>query len=185
MPWPFGRRKSRSPVHTATIETIYGTIVAQARLPAFYLGFGVPDTVNGRFDMVVLHLWLILRQLRAAGALERAQKLFDHFCTDMEGNLREMGVGDLAVPKRMVKFGEAFYGRSVAYDAAIAAGAAELAAALARNILLRDDPALATPLANYALDAAEAVGRLEPDQLLAGGWRFPSPVVASVESHAP
>src|SRR6516164_5183718 len=93
--WPFAPRKCRPPVRGATIEAIYGMIVAQARLPAFYLRFGVPDTVNGRFDMVVLHLWMVLGRLRAGGARAEAQQLFDRFCNDMDANLREMGVGDL------------------------------------------------------------------------------------------
>ncbi len=112
-------------------------IVAQARLPAFYERFGVPDTVNGRFDMVLLHLWLVLRRLRTGTeGTALAQALFDHFCSDMDDNLREMGVGDLSVPKRMVKFAEAFYGRTAAYDAALKADGSELAQALARNVLL-------------------------------------------------
>jgi cytochrome b pre-mRNA-processing protein 3 len=175
MPWPFGRRKSRPPVRAETIESIYGMIVTQARLPDFYIDFGVPDTVDGRFDMVVLHLWMILRQLRAVGAPEAAQALFDHFCGDMDANLREMGVGDFAVPKRMTKFGEAFYGRSAAYDAAVDAGGAELAAALARNILLRSDAGAAAPLADYVSQATATLSRLDQGQLMASAWRFPSP----------
>ena len=90
--------------------------------------------------MVVLHLWMILSRLRAEGAAIEAQQLFDHFCNDMDANLREMGVGDLTVPKRMKTFGEAFYGRSGAYDAAMIAGDGELRAALARNVLGSDGP---------------------------------------------
>ena len=92
-----------------TIEAIYGMIVTQARRPEFYAELGVPDTVSGRFDMVVLHLWIVLHRLRrVASAGHLAQGLFDHFCNDMDANLREMGVGDLTVPKRMQSFGEAF-----------------------------------------------------------------------------
>ena len=184
MPWPFGRRKSRPPARAETIEIIYGMIVAQARLPDFYADFGVPDTVNGRFDMVVLHLWMLLRRLRSLAALEVAQTLFDQFCSDMDGNLREMGVGDLAVPKRMVKFGEAFYGRSAAYDAATAASIAELSAALARNVLLREDARSGMPLARYVEHAVGALGRLDRDQLLAAAWQFPSPAAIGSMHHA-
>src|SRR5262245_47652746 len=108
MPWPFSPRKDPNS-SAATIEALYGMIVAQARLPVFYADFGVPDTVNGRFDMILMHLWLVLRRLHAVGDTATAQGLFDHFCSDMDANLREMGVGDLTVPKRMTKFGEAFY----------------------------------------------------------------------------
>src|SRR5262249_10301984 len=94
MLWPFSRPRTRSGL---TIEAIYGMIVAQARLPIFYERFRVPDTVNGRFDMVLLHLWLVLRRLRTAdGGAALSQALFDHFCSDMDDNLREMGVGDLS-----------------------------------------------------------------------------------------
>jgi cytochrome b pre-mRNA-processing protein 3 len=123
------------------IRDLYGAIVAQARLPAFYDGYGVPDTVQGRFDLIVLHLVLVIAQIdRQAGqddgaAREIGQKLFDEFCRDLDENLREMGVGDLAVPKRMRSFAEAFYGRQAAYLAALAAAdQRELEKALARNI---------------------------------------------------
>src|SRR5258707_700527 len=135
MLWPFNHfLKPRTPSR-GTIGTIYGMIVAQAREPVFYQALGVPDTVNGRFDMVVLHLWMVLRQLRLLGdQAGLAQPLFDRFCSDMDHNLRELGTGDLAVPRRMQEFGEAFYGRSAAYDRAISAGAAALAKALCKNI---------------------------------------------------
>src|ERR1700750_1806411 len=129
-PWPFAPRKSRPPARGATIEAIYGMIVAQARRPEFYLRCAVPDTVNGRFDMVVVHLWMMLGRWRAVGGSTESQQLFDRCCTDMDANLREMGVGDLTVPKRMKKFGEAFYGRAAAYDAALAAGPEPLGGAL-------------------------------------------------------
>ena len=128
MLWPFNRFKNPHAPSRGTIEAIYGMIVAQAREPAFYARLNVADTVNGRLDMVILHMWLMLRRLRSAeGGEQLAQALFDHFCTDMDDNLREMGVGDLTVPKRMQAFGEAFYGRSTAYDMAFDAGDEELA----------------------------------------------------------
>src|SRR5690348_7310416 len=152
MLWPFNyfRRPDRSPA--PTIEVIYGMIVTQAREPVFYRDLAVPDTVDGRFDLLLLHLWMVLRRLRsAASGMEPAQALFDRFCEDMDDNLREMGVGDLAVPRRMQAFGEAFYGRSRAYDLALGPGAEQgtkqgteqgseqareaLAQAIAKNIL--------------------------------------------------
>jgi len=116
------------------IRDLYGAIVAQARSPVFYSGYGVPDAVHGRFDLIVLHLVLVLAGLGAPGRAI-GQKLFDEFCRDLDDNLREMGVGDLAVPKRMKSFAEAFYGRQTAYLAALAASDQwELENALARNI---------------------------------------------------
>jgi cytochrome b pre-mRNA-processing protein 3 len=179
MLWPFKHfRKPPSP--PATIEAIYGMIVAQAREPAFYKAFGVPDTVEGRFDMVLLHLWMVLRRLRRIqGGGELSQMLFDHFCADMDGNLREMGVGDLTVPKRMQKFGEAFYGRSAAYDRALEAGAEPLAQALCKNILDGGDIAHARQLAAYANAVIAALAGLDDASVGNGSWRFPSPSLAA------
>jgi cytochrome b pre-mRNA-processing protein 3 len=175
MLWPFNRSRTGS---GSTIEAIYGMIVAQARLPAFYQQFQVPDTVNGRFDMVLLHLWLVLRRLRAnSEATELTQALLDRFCSDMDDNLREMGVGDLSVPKRMLKFAEAFYGRTAAYDAALKAGGSELALALARNVLLTSDAAPAAPLAAYVQEATRGLDAIDDKRLLAGEWTFAAPKV--------
>ncbi|CAM5373551.1 Ubiquinol-cytochrome c chaperone domain-containing protein OS=Afipia felis OX=1035 GN=BN961_01211 PE=3 SV=1 [Afipia felis] len=159
-----------------SIEAIYGMIVAQARQPVFYTAFGVPDTVSGRFDMVLLHLWMVLRLLRQNPAGdEPAQKLFDRFCADMDDNLREMGVGDLTVPKRMRKFGEAFYGRSAAYDAAISAGPAELGAALNRNIFNEADVVNADRLAAYVVETLGQLAEIDQDAaFVRGEWQFPA-----------
>jgi cytochrome b pre-mRNA-processing protein 3 len=135
--------RSRSPA--LNIGDLYGAIVTQARKPAFYRSYGVPDTVEGRFDLIVLHLVLVLARIDGPVGQDRGQpasagralgqKLFDEFCRDLDDNLREMGVGDLAVPKRMRGFAEAFYGRQVAYLAALAApDPRELESALRRNI---------------------------------------------------
>lgn len=87
-----------------TISTLYGTIVAQARLPCFYRDYAVADTVNGCFDLIVL-LALVLDRLAQDPAVQSlGQGIFDRFCEDMDHNLREMGVGDLKVPKQMRQF---------------------------------------------------------------------------------
>src|SRR6202140_3773350 len=133
MMFHFFRRKSSG----HSIASLYGTIVAQARAAPFYRIYGVPDTVNGRFELIVLHTVLVLRRLESEPAPVRrlGQGLFDRFCRDMDGSLREMGVGDLAVPAKMRKIGEAFYGRQAVYVAALAAPDPEsLIAALARNV---------------------------------------------------
>jgi cytochrome b pre-mRNA-processing protein 3 len=176
MLWPFNHfRKPHAP-QRGTIEAIYGMIVAQAREPLFYAGLGVPDTVNGRFDMVLLHLWMVLRRLRQVdGGAELCQALFDHFCGDMDDNLREMGVGDLTVPKRMRKFGEAFYGRAAAYDRALQAGAEPLAQALCKNILDGGDIGRGRLLAAYADAAMIALAGLDDTAVGNGAWRFPAP----------
>lgn len=170
----FSFLKKSSPTQRS-IEVIYGMIVAQARQPAFYAALQVPDTVSGRFDMVLLHLWMVLRMLRQDPTGEEpAQKLFDHFCTDMDDNLREMGVGDLTVPKRMRSFGEAFYGRSAAYDAALAAGPAELGAALNRNIFNEADAANADRLAVYVAETLAQLAQVDRAAFARGAWQFPA-----------
>ena len=130
------------------IDDLYGAIVAQSRRSAFYVGYGVPDTIDGRFDLIVLHMVLLLARLDREGP---SAHLFDHFCRDLDANLREMGVGDLAVPKRMRQFAEAFYGRQSAYLAALGArNGRELEKALARNIFEGVDGAGPRRLARYA-----------------------------------
>jgi cytochrome b pre-mRNA-processing protein 3 len=176
MLWPFNHfRKPRTPLR-GTIEAIYGMIVTQAREPLFYRDFGVPDTVNGRFDLLLLHLWLLLRRLKSAeGGAALSQGLFDHFCNDMDDNLREMGVGDLTVPKRMQAFGEAFYGRTAAYDMALTEGREALAQAICKNILNGENIEKARLLAAYAEAAMAALDRIEEAALASGSARFPLP----------
>ena len=140
-----------------SIARLYGTIVAQARAPAFYQLYGVPDTADGRLEMIMLHTVLFLRRLEGEAGSTRqvGQDLFDQFCRDMDDNLREMGVGDLAVPRRMRRIGEAFYGRQAAYGAALdAPGGDRLAAALQRNVFGgARDGAGAHKLAAYVREA--------------------------------
>ena len=181
MLWPFNHfRKPRS-APRGTIEAIYGMIVTQAREPLFYRDLGVPDTVNGRFDLLVLHLWLVLRRLRAEGAVGLSQALFDRFCNDMDDNLREMGVGDLTVPKRMRAFGEAFYGRTAAYDLALEAGEEPLAQALCKNILNGEGIENARRLALYAKAVIASLTGQDEAALLAASWKFPSPIGLSAQ----
>jgi cytochrome b pre-mRNA-processing protein 3 len=160
-----------------TIACLYGTIVAQARLPAFYQIYGVPDTVNGRLEMIMLHIVLFLRRLESEALPIRAlgQGLFDQFCRDMDDNMREMGVGDLAVPRSMRRIGEAFYGRQAAYRAALDAPDDEpLAAALRRNVFADgSQPRVALRLAVYV---REAVRRLAAqDGFARARLAFPDP----------
>jgi cytochrome b pre-mRNA-processing protein 3 len=171
------------------IPGLYGAIVAQARSPAFYLRYEVSDSVEGRFELIVLHLVLVLRQLGAEEAAASAnqpvpgpgsavgQRLFDVFCRDLDDNLREMGVGDLAVPRRMRQFGEAFYGRQAAYAAALgAADPQELEKTLARNILSEVAAGeKAVALARYVRAAAAQLATQPEDALIAGRVVFPSP----------
>jgi cytochrome b pre-mRNA-processing protein 3 len=167
----------RTPPET-TIDGLYGTIVAQARLPVFYMDYGVPDTVGGRFEMIVLHQALAAR--RIARERETSQywpTLFDRFCRDLDHNLREMGVGDLTVPKRMRAFGEAYFGRARAYDQALTARDSEACAqAIARNVYgTAIACADARRLARYTEQAARQLDALDASALARGLLRFPDP----------
>jgi cytochrome b pre-mRNA-processing protein 3 len=179
MLWPFNHFRKPRLAPSGTIEAIYGMIVTQAREPLFYRDLGVPDTVNGRFDLLLLHLWLVLRRLKSVGSgTALSQALFDHFCTDMDDNLREMGVGDQTVPKRMREFGEAFYGRTTAYDMALTEGREALAQALCKNVLNGEKIEQARALAAYAESAAADLAQLDETTLLAGRFAFPVPAAA-------
>ena len=176
MIFPLFRRR----VRPDTISTLYGTIVAQARLPCFYREYRVPDTVNGRLDLLVLHLALVLDRLADEPQLrELGQALFDHFCTDMDRNLREMGVGDLSVPKHMQRVGEAFYGRARAYRAGLARdGQQALVEALERNIYGQEGAANRAAAARLAVYMRGTVGelRVQPSsEVLAGRLTMPDP----------
>ena len=172
-----------------SIAVLYGAIVAQARNPVLYRDYGVPDTANGRLDMIVLHTTLVLSRLEAEAAPLRplGQALFDHFCSDMDANLREMGVGDMAVPRKMKAIAEAFYGRKRAYDAALAApGLDQLAAALARNIHAGEaaDRAGAARLAAYVRAAVATLAAIDGAALRRGAIAFPDPTASAVPEPA-
>ena len=176
---------------------LYSAIVSEARRVVFYAEYGVPDTASARFDMVVLHLALVVRRLKAdpaADALlpaegrrkpqtvhDRVQGLVEHFFTDMDGSLREMGVGDVAVPKRMKKLAAAWNGRIRAYDAALTADdRPALADALARNVLAAAKTTDGAPaLATHVAEAAAALADQPLDALLAGRVSWPDPATHS------
>jgi cytochrome b pre-mRNA-processing protein 3 len=173
-----------------SIASLYGTIVAQARQPAFYQSFDVPDTVNGRLEMVLLHIVLLLRRLEpepAAGPL--GQAIFDLFCRDMDSNLREMGVGDLAVPRTMRRIGEAFYGRQAAYRTALDSGNPQaLVDVLARNVLDgrqgQGTDQVAERLAGYVRAAMHALAAQNIAELRQGKLEFPDPQTGSTNLEA-
>jgi cytochrome b pre-mRNA-processing protein 3 len=170
---PLFRRPGR------TIAALYGAIVAQAREPRFYAAYGVPDTVLGRFDLLVLHLALLLRRLREGDATRAlAQGVFDAFCRDMDHNLREMGISDQGVPHQMRRVGEAFYGRARAYDAALAEVADDaLVQALARNVYAgAGEPHIAAiRLAAYVRDVVSTLSKQRHEDMARGIAHFPAP----------
>ncbi len=158
-------------------ETLYARIVEQARRPVLYLQGGVADTVDGRFDLIVLHTFLVLRRLKKdpVRTARLAQMVFDVMFENMDSALREMGVGDLSVGKKIKGMAEAFYGRVEAYEKALSAGdPAALQTALQRNLYRAAEvaPDALARMAAYVrrLDGALAAQPL--DDILAGTVRF-------------
>jgi cytochrome b pre-mRNA-processing protein 3 len=160
----------------ATGRALYIQVVEQARAPALYEALGCPDTIEGRFELYTLHLMLLLERLRKAGApaAEVSQALFDTYLKGLDDALREMGIGDLSVGKKMRRLGEAFYGRGKSYDAAIAAlpDLEPLTALLGRTVYEGVDASPAPQLAAYVLQLRERLAAEPQERLLAGeaGW---------------
>ena len=187
--WLTTRRTSKR-----TADGIYGAIVAQSRLPVFYSRHGVPDTVTGRFEMIVLHMFLVLERLQVetsdrTGDAERlGQALNEAFVAGMDDAMREMGVADVRVSERMHQAAGAYFGRLMAYRKAleperppIASGVDGFAAAIARNILVdaaggdADKDHAAGALASYARLAARHLAVQPFDTLMGGRVTFPAP----------
>lgn len=175
------RRRDR----TAAAHALYLALVRQAREPAFYGGCGVPDSLEGRFDMIVLHAFLVMRRLRGEGeaGAALAQALFDVMFSDMDQNLRELGVGDLAVGRRVKTMARSFYGRIKAYDEALGQeGDSALIAALDRNLYanVAAGPGQVARMASYVRGADARLASQDAQELAAGRPSFPpAPEVAA------
>lgn len=172
----FGRERARN---RQIIGALYAEIVAAARRETFFSDWEVPDTPLGRFEMLSLHMFLVQHRLRgqAGVAHDIAQQLVDDFFTEVDHSLRELGIGDMGVPKRMKKLARMFYGRTSAYGAALDAGDSEaLAAALARNV--RPDAVgwpHADALARYVRSADQVLAGQPIEDICAGRIVFPPP----------
>lgn len=131
----FGFLKRRR-ANQDVFDAVYDSLSQASRAPVFYAVLGVPDTVEGRFDMLTLHAVLLLERLKQLPppADDMAQDLVDDLFRRFDGALREMGVGDIAVPKRMKRIASHFMGRAKAYHDALANGDEAMTAALARNV---------------------------------------------------
>lgn len=157
---------------------LYLAAVAQARQPAFYTRYGVPDTVDGRFDMTALHVFLILYRLREEGEATRdlGQALFDYMFGDMDRSLRELGVGDLRVGKRIQPMVQAFMGRAQTYrQALLAADEAALAEAIHRNVYRGAAAVPAAALADYVQRQVGVLAGVPAAMLQAGEVPFGNP----------
>lgn len=157
---------------------LYGAAVARARRPHLFAELGVPDTLDGRFDLVALQAGLLVCRIARdpdPRAKDLAQAVFDAMFADMDVNLREMGVGDLSVGKRVKRMWEAFHGRALAYEAALAAGdMAALEAAVARNVWRgQAPPGAAARLAALAAADHAALAAIPFAELLAGRCPLP------------
>lgn len=160
-------------------RALHDGAVSQGRDPALYASMGAPDTVEGRFELLTAHVILLIDRLDRGDPGEAAvrQDLFDVYVADLDAALREMGVGDLAVGKRMRKLGEAFYGRAKAYQTAFAAlpDAAPLEGVIARTVLDGAPEADPAPLSAYVARCRAHLARCETASLLAGVADWPAP----------
>jgi cytochrome b pre-mRNA-processing protein 3 len=173
----FGRRNRRDLVHA-----VYGEIVAQARRPTFFADWGVPDTLDGRFEVLALHAFLVLNRLKAEGeqTADFAQALFDTMFADMDRGLREMGATDIGVGRHVKAMARGFYGRIAAYEAGCAGAETVLRDALRRNLFGTATPADAQieAVARYVRRQVAALATQPVAGLMAGDVRF-APVGAA------
>lgn len=167
------RRRSLT---SAIGRKLYDSIVARARAEPFYHDLGVPDTVEGRFELIVLHLYLVLERLRSEGAAGKrlSRVLIETFVTDMDDSMREFGIGDMGVPRRVKRAAAAVYERSAAYAAAQHADAAALAQALLEHIYFGacSDRELPEQLAAYTRSTAVKLEGVGSTSILSGELPF-------------
>lgn len=177
----------RKPHRDAALRLYHG-IVEQARQPVFFAAYGVPDTLDGRFELIAVHAFLVLNRLKAerARTTEVAQELFDTMFADMDRALRELGVGDLAVGKHIKRMAKAFYGRIVSYERGLSAGEAVLGEALERNLFgtvsaRKRDVAV---LSAYIERCAASLAGQPIDGLMDGRVQFAPPPAAAEADRA-
>jgi cytochrome b pre-mRNA-processing protein 3 len=166
----FRRRAATEPVYA-----VYGSIVAQSRQPGFYANLLVPDTVTGRFDMISLHMALLFRRLRVLQGKEKnfSQDVFDLFFKDMDRSLREMGAGDLAVPKKIQKMGSIFFGLLAALNEALESGdLAAVEAVLSKNIFDGATGQHVSALAEYIVTNDRFLAQQPETAILSGKISF-------------
>ncbi len=176
----------------AAATSLYAAIVAQARQPAFFAALGVPDTVDGRFEVLMLHGAALINRLKDQGEQADAvnQAVFDALFTDVDDNLRELGVGDLRVGKKVKGMAESFHGRAVALEQALAnPDASVLEETVWRNTYATAEPSSeqVRAMADYVRDIAARLRQQPLAQLLVGKLDFgpaPQGVAATEEAGA-
>ena len=164
-------------------NSIYLAAVQQSRRPLLYVEYGVPDTVDGRFDMIVIHVMLIIRRLRREGALAKdmSQLVLNLMFDDMDRNFREMGIGDISIGKHVKKTAKAFYGRAEIIEGGLDSGKEDLSNALLETVFRSteqvDDSNL--KLAFYLIKADEYLGVQASESLMQGDVSFAPTAPAS------
>lgn len=156
---------------TDALYAVYRAIVAQSRQAVFYAEWGVPDTVTGRFDMISLHIALVFRRLRneKKAGIDFSQALFDLFFKDMDRSLREMGVGDLSIPKKVRTMTEVFYALMTGVNEAIDRGDRPgVEAVLRRNVFGGEEGGDAAALAAYLFAQADSLGGQTLEAIVGG-----------------
>ena len=178
----FRRRPQDGPA-----DALYRQIVEQARAPVFYRELGVPDSFDGRFEMLALHLFLVLNRLQAQrddpACRTLAQALTDRLVADVDANLREMGAGDLGVGRKVRRIAEGFNGRLAAYDAGLA-DSGMLAQAIRRNVYGTTEAAApqVAAMTDYVQACRRTLAALAAADLAQGAVRFaPLPARARAE----
>jgi cytochrome b pre-mRNA-processing protein 3 len=160
-------------------DLAYRRVVEQARQPMFFTDFGVPDTLDGRFELICLHAFIYLHRLKVERpqATRLCQCFFDSMFADFDRALREMGIGDLSVGKHIKRMTRAFYGRIHAYEEGLAGNDRALGAALARNVFgtVIDSVLFAEVMAIYVRNAVSELCRQSTAELLAGRICFDAP----------
>lgn len=167
----FRRNPYRHQAHAA-----YASIVEHARAPDFFLRLGVPDTLDGRFEMIALHMFLVLNRLKAEheATAEFAQALFDAMFADLDRGLREMGATDIGVGKRVKEMAKGFYGRIAAYEKGLEGSDETLSEALKRNLYgtVQPRPETIAAMARYMRAQAQVLARQPVEAFLSNNIRF-------------
>ena len=169
----------RRALERQSLAGLYAALATQARAPAFYAELGVPDTLDGRFDLLVLHAWLVMQRLDAEPASgQLKQDLFDTMFDHLDLTVREMGAQDLGVGRRIKRMAEGFQGRASAFrEAWLAGDEAGLREALQRNVFGKTTatPEALAALCRYIGEAEKCLKNADMAALLAGRIAWPAP----------
>jgi len=171
---------SKKPARSDAATELYAAVVAQARNEVFFLECEVPDTVDGRFDLVLLHAFLLFHRLKAdhEATKELGQEVFDLMFENLDQNLRELGVGDMGIGRRIKGMAQAFYGRVQSYEEALEAGDEHrLEDALRRNLFRKCEPAETSvkTVSAYVFESSKNLDAIPVQQIAAGKIDFGSP----------